>query len=59
MRYFDMDKMYMITGREFLALLSLIPDGDEEAKAIMENVGSREASKTEYVIKNWNRGVNE
>ena len=43
---FDMDKMYTITGRELLALLSLIPDGDEEAKAIMENVGGR-ASKTE------------
>lgn len=43
---FDMDKMYTITGRELLALLSLIPDGDKEAKAIMENVGSR-ASKEE------------
>ena len=46
MRYFEMDKMYKITGREFLALLSLIPDGEKEAKAIMENVGSR-ASKAE------------
>ena len=39
---FEMDKMYTITGREFLALLSLIPDGDEKAKAIVENVAGRE-----------------
>ena len=43
---FDMDKMYTITGRELLALLALIPDRDEEAKAIVESVGSR-ASKAE------------
>lgn len=41
---FEMDKMYTITGREFLALLSLIPDGDEKAKAIVENVAGREKS---------------
>ena len=39
--------MYKITGREFLALLSLIPNGDEEAKAIMENVGGRGPSENE------------
>ena len=44
-RYFDMDKMYAITGREFLALLSLIPDGDESAKAVLESVADREASE--------------
>lgn len=42
---FEMDKMYTITGREFLALLSLIPDGDEKAKVIVENVAGREKSK--------------
>ena len=42
---FEMDKMYTITGREFLALLSLIPDGDEKAKAIVENVAGREKSE--------------
>ena len=42
---FDMDKMYTITGREFLALLSLIPDGDEVAKAIMANVADRDVSE--------------
>lgn len=41
---FEMDKMYTITGREFLALLSLIPDGDEKAKVIVENVAGREKS---------------
>ena len=41
---FEMDKMYTITGREFLALLSLIPDGDEKAKAIVKNVAGREKS---------------
>lgn len=41
---FEMDKIYTITGREFLALLSLIPDGDEKAKVILENVASREKS---------------
>ena len=41
---FEMDKMYAITGREFLALLSLIPDGTEKAKAIVENVAGREKS---------------
>ena len=41
---FEMDKMYTITGREFLALLSLIPDGTEKAKVIMENVAGRERS---------------
>ena len=41
---FEMDKIYKITGREFLALLSLIPDGDERAKAILENVAGREKS---------------
>ena len=44
---FEMDKMYTITGREFLALLSLIPDGDEKAKVIVKNVAGRE--KTEKV----------
>ena len=39
---FEMDKTYTITGREFLALLSLIPDGDEKAKAIVEGVAGRE-----------------
>ncbi len=38
---FEMDKMYMITGRELLALLSLTSDGVEEAEAIMENVAGR------------------
>ena len=38
---FEMDKMYTITGRELLALLSLIPDGDEKAKVIVENVAGR------------------
>ena len=43
---FEMDKKYTITGRELLALLSLIPDGTEEAKiikakVIMKNVGGR------------------
>ncbi len=42
---FEMDKMYMITGRELLALLSLIPDGDEKAKVIVENVAGREKSR--------------
>lgn len=42
---FEMNKMYKITGREFLALLSLIPDGDEKAKAIVENVAGREKSE--------------
>ena len=42
---FEMDKMYKLTGREFLALLSLIPDGDEKAKAIVENVAGREKSE--------------
>ena len=41
---FEMDKMYTITGREFLALLSLISDGDEKAKAIVGNVAGREKS---------------
>lgn len=41
---FEMDKTYTITGREFLALLSLIPDGTEKAKAIVENVAGREKS---------------
>lgn len=41
---FEMDKTYAITGREFLALLSLIPDGTEKAKAIVENVAGREKS---------------
>lgn len=47
MMNFDMDKMYKITGRELLALLSLIPDGEKEAKAIMENVGGRGPLKAE------------
>jgi len=42
---FEMDKTYTITGRELLALLSLIPDGTEEAKIIMENVADREKSE--------------
>lgn len=42
---FEMDKMYTITGQEFLALLSLIPDGDEKAKVIVENVAGREKSE--------------
>jgi Lar family restriction alleviation protein len=42
---FEMDKMYTITGRELLALLSLIPDGDEKAKTILENVAGREKSE--------------
>jgi Lar family restriction alleviation protein len=41
---FEMDKLYTITGRELLALLSLIPDGDEKAKAILDNVAGREKS---------------
>lgn len=41
---FEMDKTYTITGREFLALLSLIPDGTEKAKTIVENVAGREKS---------------
>lgn len=41
---FEMDKMYKITGRELLALLSLIPDGTEKAKAIVDNVAEREKS---------------
>lgn len=39
---FEMDKTYIITGREFLALLSLIPDGTEKAKIIVKNVADRE-----------------
>lgn len=42
---FEMDKIYTITGREFLGLLSLIPDGDEKAKAILGNVAGREKSR--------------
>lgn len=42
---FEMDKRYRITGRELLALLSLIPDGTEKAKIIMENVAGREKSR--------------
>ena len=42
-----MDKIYKITGREFLALLSLIPDGDEGAKRVLESVADREASEKE------------
>lgn len=42
---FEMDKIYTITGRELLAFLSLIPDGTEEAKVIMENVAGREKSR--------------
>ena len=42
---FEMDKMYTITGRELLAILSLIPDGTEKAKVIVENVASREKSR--------------
>lgn len=42
---FEMDKMYKITGREFLALLSLIPDETEKAKVIVENVAGREKSR--------------
>lgn len=42
---FEMDKRYTITGRELLALLSLIPDGTEKAKIIMENVAGREKSR--------------
>lgn len=42
---FEMDKTYTITGREFLALLSLIPDGDEKAKVIVKNVAGREKSE--------------
>lgn len=42
---FEMDKMYAITGREFLALLSLIPGGTEKAKVIVENVAGREKSR--------------
>lgn len=41
---FEIDKMYTITGRELLALLSLIFDGDEKAKAILDNVAGREKS---------------
>lgn len=45
---FEMNKMYMITGQEFLALLSLTPEEDHEiAKAIMENVGGRGPSEKE------------
>lgn len=42
---FEMDKRYRITGRELLGLLSLIPDGTEKAKIIMENVAGREKSR--------------
>jgi len=42
---FEMDKMYTITGRELLALLPLIPDGDEKVKAILDNVANREKSR--------------
>lgn len=42
---FEMDGTYTITGRELLALLSLIPDGTEKAKIIMENVAGREKSR--------------
>ena len=42
---FEMDKTYMITGRELLAFLSLIPDGTEKAKVIMENVADRDKSR--------------
>ena len=41
---FEMNKIYAITGRELLSLLSLIPDGNEKAKAILRNVASREKS---------------
>lgn len=41
---FEMDKTYIITGQEFLALLSLIPDGTEKAKMIVKNVAGREKS---------------
>ena len=58
---FEMDKTYTITGRELLALLSLIPDGTEEAKVIMENVAGREISTNvnESQIEMWNRRVKE
>lgn len=42
---FEMDKTYTITGREFLSLLSLIPDGTEKAKVIVKNVAGREKSE--------------
>ena len=42
---FEMDVIYTITGRELLALLSLIPDGTEKAKIIMENVAGRKKSR--------------
>ena len=41
---FEMNKLYSITGQELLALLSLIPDGTEKAKVIVENVAGREKS---------------
>ena len=46
---FEMDKVYTITGREFLALLSLIPEGDEKAKVIVENVAGREKANESQI----------
>lgn len=42
---FEMSKLYSITGQELLALLSLIPDGTEKAKAVVDNVAGREKSR--------------